>query len=345
MKPASDITVVFISPYGHRGQKSGARKRVECLAEAFSALGVPVAILSPWVPEVPARHVHFSLEGTRFEKIQSLFKLGRMLRKLNPKIAISESPVVPLPRGPWTMLHMIHDAKFVTDYARMGGRIVRCLHWVSSRLADKVLTVSHSEKKRLAGALSLRDDQIAVSWNGIDDEWMEPLPPQQSERQFDLLYVSNFALHKGHLTLLRALRDTGHSIAFVGGDFGELASCKSAAADWDVNAKFFSGLSEAELIALYDASGAFVFPSKLEGFGMPFLEARSRGLPVLANDLPVFRELQSHLGGVIVDFELPDATRAAIDQILSDPRIRPDLEAFTWKHIAETLLVQAEKRV
>ncbi len=47
---------------------------------------------------------------------------------------------------------------------------------------------------------------------------------------------------------------------------------------------------DGELASWYHAADAFVFPSVKEGWGMVLLEAMSAGLPVVATDIPVFRE-------------------------------------------------------
>lgn len=50
-------------------------------------------------------------------------------------------------------------------------------------------------------------------------------------------------------------------------------------------------VEDQELAALYKNSLAFVYPSLLEGFGLPGLEAMSAGTLVAASDIPVFKEV------------------------------------------------------
>ena len=42
---------------------------------------------------------------------------------------------------------------------------------------------------------------------------------------------------------------------------------------------------------MYAGCSALVYPSRMEGFGLPPLEAMLRGRPAIVSDLPVFREL------------------------------------------------------
>lgn len=53
----------------------------------------------------------------------------------------------------------------------------------------------------------------------------------------------------------------------------------------------FDDLSDAELKLCYRQAKALIFPSLAEGFGLPLVEALHYGLPVLASDIPVFREI------------------------------------------------------
>ncbi|MFB9287006.1 glycosyltransferase [Pseudoduganella plicata] len=51
------------------------------------------------------------------------------------------------------------------------------------------------------------------------------------------------------------------------------------------------GISDEYLEAVYQASACLLVPSEGEGFGLPLIEAARHGLPVIARDLPVFREV------------------------------------------------------
>lgn len=52
----------------------------------------------------------------------------------------------------------------------------------------------------------------------------------------------------------------------------------------------FNNISDTELEYYYRHSKALIFPSFVEGFGLPIVEALHYGLPVLASDIPVHRE-------------------------------------------------------
>ena len=53
----------------------------------------------------------------------------------------------------------------------------------------------------------------------------------------------------------------------------------------------FNDLSDAELDYCYSHAKSLIFPSHAEGFGLPIVEALFKGLPVLASDIPIFREI------------------------------------------------------
>ncbi len=326
---------VFVSPYRHGNAMSGARRRTTELCKALQNEGLArVVVLSPWLIDNSTAHISFNAEGGPISRMLKYIKLMYLLKRFRNAYIVSEYPIAPLPINANKILHVIHDAKFATDVGRKGRNLTLAVHKISSRICHHVITVSEPEKKRLSDVLELDPKKIVVSRNGLSEEWFRKLP--QKEPEYDLLYVSNFAPHKNHLGLLKACVGSNWRIAFVGSDMGTLESCIDYAAENNLQCSFLSKLSDDELIEVYDASRVFVFPSKLEGFGIPFIEARSRGLPVVANDIDIFRALTDSLHGTLVDFENPSEAKSKIAHTLKLAKCVPDnISDYRWGKIAK----------
>jgi glycosyltransferase involved in cell wall biosynthesis len=95
--------------------------------------------------------------------------------------------------------------------------------------------------------------------------------------------------------------------------------------------------SDTDLRFCYRRARALVFPSVLEGFGLPLVEAARYGLPVIASDLPVFREN----GGRNVDFVPmldPRALAEKITELCSRAAERKIALAPTWDEAVDSLI-------
>jgi len=76
------------------------------------------------------------------------------------------------------------------------------------------------------------------------------------------------------------------------------------------------------------ALDVFVFPSQAETFGLAAVEAAAAGVPVVANDLPVLREVLASDGrpaALFVDAADHRAFTDAISRALHDDALRTDL--------------------
>ena len=60
---------------------------------------------------------------------------------------------------------------------------------------------------------------------------------------------------------------------------------------YNVNLFWFDDLQDAELEFCYKNAKALIYPSIIEGFGLPLVEALSYGCSVMASDIPVFHEI------------------------------------------------------
>ncbi|WP_010488181.1 glycosyltransferase family 4 protein [Pseudomonas sp. S9] len=93
----------------------------------------------------------------------------------------------------------------------------------------------------------------------------------------------------------------------------------------------FNGLDDAGLEYAYSHSRALVFPSYVEGFGLPLVEAMQRGLPAMASAIPVFEEIG---GDFMAYFQLdqPASLAALVETFEQQGRFpaAQDLQQWSW---------------
>ncbi len=93
-------------------------------------------------------------------------------------------------------------------------------------------------------------------------------------------------------------------------------------------------LAGADLAVLYDLASVFIYPSLLEGFGMPVLEAMGQGTPVITSRGTATEEVAGE-GGVLVDPLDVGEMAAAIVSLSSDTERRGMLSSAAISRAAE----------
>jgi glycosyltransferase involved in cell wall biosynthesis len=112
-------------------------------------------------------------------------------------------------------------------------------------------------------------------------------------------------------------------------------------------ARLLDYVAEEDLPGLYGAALALVYPSRLEGFGLPVLEAMAAGTPVVASAIEPLAALVGDAGWLAPPDDAA-AWSAALEQVARDPaererraaRGRARAAEYTWERTArETMAV------
>jgi glycosyltransferase involved in cell wall biosynthesis len=166
----------------------------------------------------------------------------------------------------------------------------------SLKRCSGVLTVSNVSKQLIVSTYGVSPANIHVVPPQVDSEFFTPKDFQSVPEQAQyLLCVGSSWKHKNIDELLRmhAHWSDGYKLKIVAGTGQYLEALKTMAISLKIESKidFLSNLTRTELRSLYQGCAALVYPSLMEGFGLPPLEAMAAGRPTIVSDIPLFREV------------------------------------------------------
>jgi len=254
----------------------------------------------------------------------------------------------------------VYDAIPLVHPQWANQRLRRFKNWLltqSVRNADRVIAISESGREEVVSSYGIRAERTRVIPLGIDGEWFESVDERAMQgtlvrRKLEpgyFLFVGTLQPRKNVEALLDAYEALPQAIRrkrqlVVVGKYGwnaEILRQRLEDARPQNRCVWLDYVPREELYQLYAGAGTFVFPSFAEGFGLPILEALAKGLPIIASDLPVLRDLGAHLA-VYVDAHdtkaLTDAmattAQASVDEAERAKR-RAHAMPYTWRACAE----------
>jgi alpha-1,3-rhamnosyl/mannosyltransferase len=237
--------------------------------------------------------------------------------------------------------------------------------WMAKRQSRRIMTVSNASARDLTAMLKVPEGRIDVITEGADTTFhkitdevaLAAIRARHGLSPTDrvLTYIGGFNRHKNVLRLIEAMPailadcpDTRLVIVgrVTGERFWDNVDELKAGATRDARSSeritFAGEIPDDDMAGLLNVSDALVFPSLMEGFGLPALESMYCGTPVLASDRGSLPEVVGD-AGLYYDPEDPAALAAATTRLLSDPGLRRDLAEkarlrapmFTWDKAAE----------
>jgi glycosyltransferase involved in cell wall biosynthesis len=235
---------------------------------------------------------------------------------------------------------------------RLKARYVTRAARVSARRADRVVCPSNATRDLVVAKLGVEAAKVVVARWGVDERFRHP--PEGTRRH--LLFVGRWEARKGLDVLAAALRESqrrGMSPRLVlagGPGWGASATVRELTAM--ANVETVLDPSDEELASLYAGALALVYPSRMEGFGLPIAEAMAARCPVIASDLPEVREW-AHDAPRYVPVGDSHALAEALAAITDTSELRERMaergraiaSELTWRACAETMARAMEAAV
>lgn len=236
---------------------------------------------------------------------------------------------------PVTHPAMVHPATAIT-YAR---RLRRSFAAASGILANSRFTADETRRFLTASGIDLPVDNFRLG----HDLGTPVAAPAGRPGAFAYVMVGTIEPRKGHMLVLDAFErlwadGSEASLTFIGKmGWAEPALKERCRSHAQLGRRLFvhHDLSDADLRRALTTADAAILASVVEGFGLPLVESLSLDLPVIAADIPVFREVGGHAALYFRGGD-PAALVAAIHALERDPAAwRARASAFRWPDWAE----------
>ena len=252
-----------------------------------------------------------------------------------------------------TCIHDLHPFMVSESFGRMFQWTHRILLPILGRRSCYVTTVSDFARDQIVRFGVAPTEKIIVTYNG--HEHAAGWRPERSRidlgtRPFvfclarDLKYKNTELVYR-----IAELLDTIGIDVYLAGEF-DIAACENKYGPPARNIRLFGRVLDDDMAKAFEHALCFLFPSRIEGFGLPAIEAMTWGcplivanagsLPEVCRDAALYAEPDDDLGWVM-----------AIRRMKNEPGLRQSLRdkgyerlrEFSWRKIAERylLLMQA----
>lgn len=246
-------------------------------------------------------------------------------------------------------IHDLHTFLMPESYG-LGFRLAhRAILPLLGKFATRITTVSELSREHLVHYGIARNEKIITTYNGCDHalRWnAERSTLKLDDLQPFVLFFWRSQKYKNNELILKIaepLAARGINIVLVGEEpDNAVVAAQLAAAP---NIKFVGRIDDNTLAYALSKALCLIFPSRIEGFGLPAVEAMALGCAVIASSSRCLPEICGG-GALYADPDDPSAWVEAIVMLHSDPESKLRLiargktiaEKYSWRKIAEIYL-------
>jgi len=233
--------------------------------------------------------------------------------------------------------------------------------WVVKK-SDKIITVSHFEKKRIAEFFGMKNEgKLDAIYNGVSEHFKRISDENELKRVREkyhlpdhfFFFLGNTDPKKNTLGTLKAFSDflkesnSDYKLVMLDYDATELQKILIEIGDTQlINQIVLTGyVINTDLPAIYSLCTIFLYPSLRESFGIPMLEAMGCGVPVITSNTSSMPEVAGDAAHIVNPFHPQEITQG-LHKIISDKTYYQTLsekglernQLFSWRNMAKEYL-------
>lgn len=323
---------------------------IRILSEKFAGnqyhLYTPKPHRMPYLQEIPTlKHLflHFPPQGI-WSRIRSLWRvwgITKDIQKDGIQIFHGLSNELPLNIGTPEQRKMKAGGKgckyIVTIHDLIFIHTPQYYHWIdrqiynfkfrrACRCADRVIAVSEYTKQEIMHYYHTPESKIDVVYQGCDPVFSQEIEQgklQEVKARYQLpdkfvLYVGSIEERKNLMLVAKAMAELNRRAAIHVVAVGRRTAYVDQIQDFlkaqgiDHLFHFYHQVPYADLPSFYKWASTFAYPSRIEGFGIPLLEAISSGVPAIGCTGSCLEEA----GGPNSIYVNPDDAKGMADAIL-----------------------------
>ena len=277
--------------------------------------------LVPFIPKTFLPKVNFWLFNRAFKKLFKIYLAENGMPDIVHIHSLHSAPPVAYIKNHYNVPVVITEHWSKVKYQNVPVRVKNRIDYWGNKcynLADSVVTVSDS----LAQAIHERFGiQCRVINNMIEDRFFKQSKAMNLHRGFRFISVGSLFPIKGYDVLIEAFtkigkdKDVTLDIVGKGTEYERLQRLIDKYGQQDrIN---LTGVKSPEEVAeMLENSDSFVLASKSETFGIVFIEAMAKGLPVIATRCGGPEEFVNEKNGILVDVDDVKALADAMEYMM-----------------------------
>lgn len=204
-------------------------------------------------------------------------------------------------------------------------------------LSQTIITVSEYSKKDIVEFLKIKKDKVIVIHNSFEPKINNNEQKTQNDIPTLFFAGNNFAYKNIGVVVdaVKILKDENIRVNFnIAGrptEYTQYIKQKVKEYNLEEQVKIFGMVSDEKLKELYNTADIYVFPSLLEGFGIPLLEAMSVGIPVISSNKTCLPEIAGD-AAILID-PTPENYAREIKNLIENKAKAQELVANGYERI------------